>query len=215
MIKIENAVFPSDAQWAAVVMGVRSPYASWEKSDSKWVDNQVGNVFIPKYQIGEADFNLMKRLAFAGDDHGKFLRMLPVTCSINAPFYFWKQLDTYKIGTVTDSCSTMHSITKKAFEPEDFSIDNPKLNAETVCNMNMLLDDYNAESNPEKKKKLWLDIIQVLPEGYNQTRTWSGNYQVLRHMYHARKGHKLQEWHDFCRMIETFPNSELITGRLE
>lgn len=207
MLKIENTVTPSEEWWEAVVRGVRNPYDSWDKSDSYWLEYT--------YYIGEKDLALMKKLAKAGDDHGKFMRMLPVICEITGPFYWWKEADTYKVGTVADSCSTMHTITAREFTPDDFSIDDPYTLEATVCNMNMIIQDYKAEEIAPQKKLIWRDIIQTLPSSFNQKRTWMCNYQVLKHIYHARKGHRLEEWETFREWIRTLPYSVLITGEGE
>lgn len=222
MISISRTVTPSDEWWEAVIRGVRNPYNSWDKSDSEWryisVPVQDGVESECRLFIGENDLNLMKKLANAGDDHGKFLRMLPVITTINAPFYWWKEMDTYKIGTVADSCSTMHTITAKRFDRDDFSIDEtPCANAMSNL-MNDILDCYNDAKNGgdvEETKRMWRLLIQTLPTSYNQTRTWMGNYQVLKHIYHARKGHRLSEWETFRCWIRGLPYSELITGEGE
>ena len=215
MIKIENAVTPSVEQWEAVVRGTRNPFNSWSRADSEIVvkDGGIRREFV----LGENDLNLMKRLAKAGDDHGKFMRMLPVIVDITAPFYWWKQLDTYKIGTVSDSCSTMHTLTSRAFKVEDFSFD---YGGEAVAKI--FVDAINGvwelwfRAEGEEKQKLWYTINEMLPNCYNQTRTWSANYQTLKHIYHARKNHKLREWRDFCEWIETLPYAkELIIGEME
>lgn len=225
MLKIENAVYPKDEWWSLIVRGVRNPYNSWEKSDSGWVGCQ--------FVIGEADMALMKRLANAGDDHGKFLRMLPVGCEITGPFYWWKEMDTYKVGTVADSCSTMHKIADKQFTLDDFSWEH-LLN--TGCDLFVhefenglfksdiqpiqLLTDFIIPSLnvcrekylETKNKDYWWQMIQLLPSSYNQKRTWSANYQVLKHIYNSRKGHRLDEWETMLNFICTLPYKELITG---
>ena len=211
MLKIENTVTPSNEWWSVVVMGVRNPYNSWDKSDSHYDTDY-------HYVIGEKDLELMKKLSKAGDDHGKFLRMLPVICEITGPFYFWKELDTYKVGTVADSCSTMHTITAKRFSIDDFSIDY-KANAEAMALMlNNILDCYNdskKNNDSEEMKTMWRILIQMLPTSYNQKRTWSCNYQVLKNIYRARKGHRLEEWETFREWIRSLPYSVLITGEGE
>lgn len=214
MIKIENVVTPSPEQWEAVVLGVRNPYNSWAKSDSGW------NVEYPDtFYVGEDDLALMKKLSKAGDDHGKFLRMLPVIVgSLKAPLYFWKQLDTYKVGTVADSCSTMHTLTSRPFRLEDFSFDYTEeaLGKSYVDMLNSMWEFWYTAVDDEKKQRSWYMINELLPNCYNQTRAWSANYQVLKHIYHARKNHKLGEWHDFCDWIETLPYAkELIIGEME
>ena len=209
MLEILNSAFPSSAQLSMVVSGVRNAYNSWEKSDSEWYDDDC-------FQVGSEDMNLMKWLANAGDDHGKFLRMLPVILDIDAPLYWWKEMDTYKIGTVANSCSTMHTITSKEFVGEDFSIDDPVMRCKAVAEMNDLRNIYLREEDKSEKKRIWRTIIQTLPESYNQMRTWSCNYQVLKHIYYARKGHKLSEWETLRKFIrEIIPYSELITGEGE
>lgn len=211
MIKIENVVTPSPEQWEAVVLGVRNPYNSWAKSDSEW------NVEYPDtFYVGEDDLALMTKLSKAGDDHGKFMRMLPVIVGkLTAPLYFWKQLDTYKVGTVADSCSTMHTLTSRPFRLEDFSFDYTEeaLGKSYVDMLNSMWSFWYTAADEEKKQRSWYMINELLPNCYNQTRTWSTNYQVLKHIYHARKNHKLKEWHDFCDWIETLPHAkELIIG---
>ena len=209
MLEILNSAFPSSAQLSMVVSGVRNAYNSWEKSDSEWYEDDC-------FQVGSEDMNLMKWLANAGDDHGKFMRMLPVILDIDAPLYWWKEMDTYKIGTVANSCSTMHTITSKEFVGEDFSIDDPVMRCKVVAEMNDLRNIYLREEDTSEKKRIWRTIIQTLPESYNQMRTWSCNYQVLKHIYHARKGHKLSEWETLRKFIrENIPYSELITGEGE
>ena len=212
MIKIENAVTPSPEQWEAVIHGARNPFNSWDRSDSEW------NVEHPDiYYVGESDLDLLKRLANAGDDHGKFMRMLPVIVDITAPCYWWKQMDTYKIGTVSDSCSTMHTLTARPFKHEDFSFDYGGEVIEDAF-LTALNDTWKLwyRSDGEQKQKLWFMLNEMLPQSYNQIRTWCANYQVLRHIYHSRKNHKLKEWHDFCDWIETLPYAkELIIGVTE
>ena len=213
MIKIENVVTPSPEQWEAVIMGCRNPFNSWGKSDSEW------NVEHPDiYYVGKKDLTLMNRLANAGDDHGKFMRMLPVIVDITAPFYWWKQLDTYKIGTVSDSCSTMHMLTSRPFEHGDFSFDycGEEIENAYMGVLNRLWEHWNDQKDEEEKKKIWYMINELLPNCYNQKRTWSANYQTLKHIYHARKNHKLGEWHDFCHWVESLPYAkELILGEME
>lgn len=205
MLKVENVVTPSEEQWRAVVYGVRNPYASWEKSDSEWIDGFLS--------IGDADKKLMKKLSLAGDDHGKFMRMLPVICDITAPLTWWKQCDQYKIGTVTDSESTMHCIQKEEFninmfEHEDIDDETLSLMLDVVDELNRCRNLYNETLD----LKYWNSMINLLPESYMQRRTWSGNYQVLKNIYFARRNHKLGDWHTFCDWIKTLPLSDLITG---
>jgi len=232
--------------WESAIRGMRNPMNSWDKSDSYsitvpegWRIDYNGNPvdLIPEHTvncykrkeegsfvIGDNDLKLMKNLSKAGPDHGKFLRMINVTCDINAPLYWWKEYDTYKVGTVANSCSTMHKIHAKEFVLEDFSTD-------------QLLDEYPEFDNEEdaidfdgvvtplidleydiwklnlyrkiflktKNKVWWWQMIQRLPSSYNQKRTVQLNYQVLKNMYNARKSHKLDEWRNFCAWCETLP----------
>lgn len=211
MIKIENIVTPSSEQWETVTRSVRNPFNSWEKSDSKYDWNYEN---AREFKVGENDLTLMKRLANAGDDHGKFMRMLPVIVDITAPFYWWKQLDTYKIGTVSDSCSTMHMLTARPFKAEDFSFDygGEEISKTFVAMLNDLWTLWSI-SDGEDKQKIWYTINEMLPNCYNQKRTWSANYQTLKHIYHARKNHKLGEWKTFTDWIATLPYAkELIIG---
>lgn len=222
MISISQTVTPSDEWWAAVIKGVRNPYNSWDKSDSEWrfITVPVQDGFETEYRlfIGENDLALMKKLAQAGNDHGKFLRMLPVITTINAPFYWWKEMDTYKIGTVADSCSTMHTITSKRFTADDFSIDDRATAEAMAVMLNNILDCYNdakKANDKEEMKSMWKLLIQTLPTSYNQIRTWSCNYQVLKNIYNTRKGHRLDEWETFRCWIRELPYSVLITGEGE
>jgi hypothetical protein len=202
MLKVEKIeVF----NWEGAIRGARNPMNSWAKSDSKYVDG--------KYVIGENDLDLMKRLVRAGSDERKFMRQILVSLDITAPFYFWKEADQYKVGTTTNSCSTMHKIHAKPFEVSDFSVE--RMSGEAgVQLMESIIGylEYNRKLfNETNDKKYWENIIQILPTSYNQKRTITLNYEVLRNMYHARKHHKLMEWRDFCGAIENMPYSELIT----
>lgn len=208
--------------WEAAVRGMRNPKNSWNRSDSErkyYFDECEGaDKGVYRYTIGENDLELMKLLANAGPDHGKFLRMISVSCDITGPLYWWKEMDTYKVGTVADSCSTMHKIAAKEFELSDFShehlledsIENLK---RTIGLLNEYRDEYNSMMDCGYKKEYWWQMIQLLPSSYNQKRTWTANYAVLRNIYRARKDHKLDEWHTFCAWIESLPYSELITGK--
>lgn len=204
MIKIENVEVVG---MKAAIRGMRNPKNSWEKSDSSVVD---GHSFF----VGDNDFALMRTLANAGTDHGKFMRMIHVQCDVTAPLYWWKEADQYKVGTVTDSCSTMHKIHAKEFTLDDFSHEHL-----TDGNLNWLsatinvLNDNRIQFVKTKEKYFWWQMIQLLPSSYNQLRTWDLNYAVLRNIYHARRNHKLDEWHDFCDWIESLQCSELITGK--
>ena len=204
MIKLEHAVFASTEQMKFIIEGMRNPMNSWDKSDSKYND-------LDEYKMGNNDKDLMKRLAMAGTDHRKFMRMMPVYVRITAPFYWWKEFDTYKVGTVANSCSTMHKIAAKEFTVDDFStehlISDSNAMMKTTCD---LLNQYREKYLKTKDKKYWLQMIQLLPSSYNQTRNVMLNYEVLANIYKSRKDHKLDEWREFCKWIETIPYSELI-----
>ena len=204
MIKLENTVLASPEQMSFIIQGLRNPMNSWDKSDSKYND-------LDEYKIGANDLGLMKRLAMAGTDHRKFMRMMPVYVRITAPFYWWKEFDTYKVGTVTNSCSTMHKIAAKEFTVDDFStehlISDGNAMMKTTCD---LLNQYREKYLKTKDKKYWWQMIQLLPSSYNQTRNVMMNYEVLANIYKSRKDHKLNEWREFCKWIETIPYSELI-----
>ena len=206
MIKLENTVLASPEQMSFIIQGLRNPMNSWDKSDSKYND-------LDEYKIGANDLGLMKRLAMAGTDHRKFMRMMPVYVRITAPFYWWKEFDTYKVGTVANSCSTMHKIAAKEFTVDDFStehlISDSNAMMKTTCD---LLNQYREKYLKTKDKKYWWQMIQLLPSSYNQTRNVMLNYEVLANIYKSRKDHKLDEWRDFCKWIETIPYSELIIG---
>ena len=191
MIKIDNMIFPSALQWMAVIHGCRNPYESWAKSDSGIQVNE-------EIYIGDSDLALMRRLAKAGSDHRKFLRQLPVIMDVTAPLYFWKEADQYKVGTVTNSCSTMHTLHKRDLTADDFSCEYcPGVIGGVIETINGWRKRY-IETND---KKYWYAMIQLLPESFNQTRTLSCNYEVLWNMYCARKSHKLNEWVQFCQTI--------------
>ena len=219
MIKIEHTDVNG---FEAAIRGMRNPWNSWEKSDSYWtyIEDEHTLQRAPfEFFVGENDLTLMKKLVNAGTDHSKFMRMINVTCDIIAPLYWWKEFDTYKVGTVRNSCSTMHTITEKEFDLDDFSIDTfelPESQSEIVGTIISdylgLLESARQNFNKTKDKKWWKLLIQLIPSSYNQRATAQLNYAVLRNMYHARKNHPLDEWHDFCRWIETLPYSELITG---
>ncbi len=208
MIKIEHVeVFG----WEAAIRGMRNPMNSWEQSDSQFGCNgdscPIDGVF-----IGERDYDLMMRLVSAGSDHRKFMRMINVSLDITAPLYWWKEYDTYKIGTVADSCSTMHKIHAKLFELDDFSHEHLTGTPETM--LLQVIDMLNCQRAlflKWKDKEYWWNMIQLLPSSYNQRRTVQLNYEVLRNIYHARKAHKLDEWREFCSWIDSLPYHELIT----
>jgi hypothetical protein len=192
------------------IRGMRNPLNSWDMSDSKWEDG--------RYVVGEKDYNLMTRLCKAGSDHRKFMRQIMVSLDITAPFYWWKEFDTYKVGTVANSCSTMHKLTYKKFELSDFSHEKLKSRMgesfESLDCLIMLIDFLNERRDEYLKtnaKSVWDEIIQLLPTSYNQKRTVTLNYEVLRNIYHARENHKLAEWHVLCDWIKTLPYSDLIT----
>lgn len=206
MIKIENV---ETYGWEAAIRGMRNPKNSWGKSDSPLWGKAS------RFEAGENDMKLMRTLAAAGVDHGKFLRMITVTLDITAPLYWWKEFDTYKVGTVANSCSTMHKIADKEFTMDDFSVEHligtsiSTMNA-VICTLNIWRKDYLTTGY----KDTWWQLIQLLPSSYNQRRTVQLNYAVLKNMYHARKNHKLDEWINFCGWIETLPYAELITGSI-
>lgn len=209
MIKIENAVFPHAEEWCAVMRGMRNPLNSWDKSDTVMHPEQKNGEF----ELGKRDLVLMQRLAKAGTDHAKFMRMLPVGADITAPMYWWKEFDTYKVGTVANSCSTMHKIHEKVFTLGDFSVEHltdedffirydysQYQNSALVCLANTieLLNALRDKYMCTKNKAYWWQMIQLLPSSYNQRRTVLLNYEVLRNIYFARKDHKLDEWRTFC-----------------
>lgn len=219
MIKIEKT---QTYGWEATIRGMRNPMNSWDKSDSCFCPDEPaceGNCAV---HIGPSDLGLMTKLAAAGNDHGKFLRMITVTVDLTAPLYWWKEFDTYKVGTVANSCSTMHKIQAKEFTIEDFSCEHL---------MGKDTDGYIDEDSPlghidstidclnlcrrkfleTENKAWWWQMIQLLPSSYNQKRTVLLNYAVLKNIYHSRKNHKLDEWHDFCHWIEGLPYGKLIT----
>lgn len=231
MIKIENT---NVYGFEAAIRGMRSPMNSWNKSDS-WHGCRQGDYgHIDSYDceercrcdcefcIGHNDMELMKNLVSAGSDHSKFMRMITVTCDITAPMYWWKEMDTYKVGTVRNSCSTMHTICKREFVLDDFSHEHLCIDNVSMINytgvLDFVVDSLNSARNRYLEtgdKRYWWQIIQLLPSSYNQRATWQANYAVLRNIYHARKNHKLDEWHGFCEWIESLPHSELITHSKE
>lgn len=251
MIKIENI---ETYGWEAAIRGMRNPMNSWAKSDSydkcgllfeddfneakqegyvpelaKWVaDNPTFGTCAPCwYVIGDNDFDLMNRLRNAGTDHRKYLRMITVYCDITAPLYWWKEFDTYKIGTVANSCSTMHKIQAREFTLDDFSCEHLSTEGDVVittsggvemspCSLLNItckyLNVYREKYLKTKDKDAWWQMIQLLPSSYNQKRTVMLNYEVLANMYKSRKNHKLDEWHTLCDWIKELPYSELIIG---
>ena len=217
MLKIENVEVMG---WEAAIRGMRNPMNSWEKSDSeKEGCSRVSKCYMSRYiSVGKNDLDLMTRLRNAGTDHRKFMRMITVYLDITAPLYWWKEFDTYKVGTVANSCSTMHKIHAKRFEREDFSIEHLENCDEQhwmVCMDNVIssLNVAREKYLETKDKKYWWQMIQLLPSSYNQRRTVMLNYEVLANIYKSRKNHKLDEWHTFCDWVEGLPYSELITGK--
>lgn len=254
MIKIENVEVMG---WDAAIRGMRNPMNSWEKSDSNYrpilasrcdtctsylLDNwdDCDNCEVHKlcnspnyFLVGPNDLDLMTRLSKAGTDHRKFMRMITVYLDITAPLYWWKEFDTYKVGTVANSCSTMHKIAEKEFTMDDFSYEH--LETRRDCKMYaprtygpreykfstrdlleleiQVLNQYRQYYLETKDKKYWWQMIQLLPSSYNQRRTVMLNYEVLANIYKSRKGHKLDEWNSFCDWIESLPYAELITGK--
>lgn len=240
MLKIENVEIHG---WKPAIRGMRNPKNSWAKSDSTNEENCEECIYYADYTVckynhiheclnfkaGPNDLDLMTRLRNAGTDHRKFMRMIVVYMDVTAPLYWWKEFDTYKVGTAANSCSTMHKIADKEFTFDDFS--HEKL-IKSVC---MEIQEQHIRISPiqalattieclnsyrdlylqTKDKKYWWQMIQLLPSSYNQRRTVMLNYEVLANIYKSRRNHKLDEWHTFCDLIESLPYSELITGREE
>lgn len=223
MLKIENVEVVG---WEAAIRGMRNPMNSWNKSDSGFCDvigDNFGSIIKPaNYRVGPNDYDLMNRLRNSGTDHRKFMRMIAVYLDITAPLYWWKEADTYKVGTVANSCSTMHKIADKKFERDDFShehlscidigsgVGSPyRLLQQTIVMLNECRNLYLET----KDKEYWWQMIQLLPSSYNQRRTVMLNYEVLANMYRSRRHHKLDEWNTFCDWIESLPYAELITGK--
>ena len=205
MIKIENIDVYG---WDAAIRGARNPMNSWDRMDSCYNNGE--------FEIGENDYKLLKNLTIAGPEHRKWNRMVTVSMDITAPLYWWKEYDTYKVGTVANSCSTMHKIQAKKFEMSDFSVEH--LDRIALGTFKAVIDELNLDRklfNETKDKKYWWQMIQLLPTSYNQKRTVHLNYEVLGTMYHQRRHHKLDEWHVFCDTIKTLPYSEFITREFE
>ena len=231
MLKIENYEVMG---WEHAIRGMRNPMNSWEQSDSDW-DNSIWHdgkclsIVVQTdperaYDLGPNDQKLMMKLRNAGTDHRKYMRMLTVYLDITAPLYWWKEFDTYKVGTVANSCSTMHKIHAKRFTIDDFS-------HEHLCELSMKnledivevlnkcrdlylgFDGFKHEVGERTQKDYWWQMIQLLPSSYNQKRTVMLNYEVLANIYKSRKNHKLDEWHVLCEWIEKLPYAELITGK--
>ena len=231
MLKIENT---DVVGWEAAIRGMRNPMNSWEKSDSEWYSIGIptsnpaainDKCLSQKYCLGDNDLDLMTRLRNAGTDHRKFMRMITVYADITAPLYWWKEFDTYKVGTVANSCSTMHKIHDKEFCEEDFSFERIMSGYEeyngddamhtAYCSMQNVISALNRLRymyKINKNKKYWYAMIQLLPSSYNQKRTVMLNYEVLANIYKNRKGHRLDEWKTMLDWIESLPYAELITG---
>lgn len=214
MLKTENF---QTYGWESAIRGMRNPMNSWAKSDSGWepqFDTEKGPV-AGVFVIGINDLDLMKRLRKGGPDDRKYLRQIFVSVDITAPLYWWKEMDQYKVGTVTNSCSTMHKIASKEFTLDDFSIEYLYEDVIKVP-FNSIIDCLNFFRGlylQHHDKDDWWQMIQLLPSSYNQKRTWTANYEVLCNIYHARKNHKLDEWHTFCDAIANLPYAkELIIG---
>ena len=203
MIKIENIDVYG---FEAAIRGARNPKNSWHLMDSGYNNGE--------FEIGENDYDLLRRLTIAGPEHRKWNRMVTVTMDITAPLYWWKEYDTYKVGTVANSCSTMHRIQAKKFEMSDFSVEHLR----SLRVMHEVIDElnfYRDKFNKDKKKEDWWEMIQLLPTSYNQKRTVHLNYEVLGTIYHQRRHHKLDEWVEFCNTIKRLPYSEFITREFE
>ena len=245
MIKLDHEVLCSNEQMEFIIEGMRNPMNSWERSDSIWgcycYDGEMKDCDIcnhiapddctwnPDYILGKNDLELMNKLAKAGKDHRKYMRMIPVMIRITAPLYWWKEFDTYKIGTVANSTSTMHKITAKKFTREDFSTDmltarSLELLDDTIDLLNYYrglyftggsdgYSDSDTTTYKPKDKRIWYQLIQMLPDSYNQTRNVFFNYETLANIYQGRRNHKLNEWHVVCDWIEALPHSYLITGK--
>jgi hypothetical protein len=212
VIKIEHV---ETFGWETAVRGMRNPLNSWEKSDSLSYEDDEGATIDYLYNVGRKDKELMTTLVKAGTDHSKFLRMIGISMDITSHQVWWAEFDTYKVGTVRNSCSKMHTIHIKSFEPGDFSHEGiDEVGGTTKAQfMNTLaeLEHLRVLFNETKEKKYWRAIIELLPSGYNIRATVTLNYAVARNQYHARKNHKLDEWHDYCKMLEALPLSNLIT----
>lgn len=237
MIKLEHVVLASPEQMEFIIEGMRNSMDCWGESDSEvtleqlvWRDEKIPD----KFKLGPDDHSLMQRLSNAGTDYRKFMRMMPVYARITAPLYWWKEFDTYKVGTVSNSCNamTMHNIQEKEFTLDDFSCEHLKnafdvsipyaSNITSIFEYKKILEDNIEILNnardlylETKDKRFWWQMIQLLPSSYNQTRNVMINYEVLANIYKSRKDHKLDEWRNFCEWIEELPYSELITGGAE
>lgn len=232
MIKISNVKVNG---FEDAIRGMRNPMNSWHLSDSRYISNtdtycayedvvEVGHY--TSFVIGQKDKELMMKLCKAGPEHRKFMRMITVHLDINAPLYWWKEFDTYKVGTVANSCSTMHKLTEKEFTLDDFSCEHLSKAPKKI--LKMVIDELNSCRNlylnggydgyvdvEPKRKDVWWQMIQLLPSSYNQKRTVMMNYEVLANIYKSRKGHKLDEWLKLCEWIETLPCAWLFTGEYD
>ena len=205
MLKAENIEVYG---WEGAVRGARNPMNSWDRIDSKFYITKLRN----NCKIGPNDYKMLKNLCIAGKDHRKWMRMVIVTMDITAPLYWWKEFDTYKVGTVANSCSTMHKIHAKEFTLNDFSHEHLNFDSIEMFELVLIgLNSYREEYLETKDKNYWWQLIQMLPSSYNQKRTVQLNYEVLNTIYHARKNHKLDEWHTLCDVIKELPYSEFIT----
>lgn len=229
MIRFENVGLASPEQMEFIIEGMRNPMNSWGKSDS-YAGHEYMGTGNEYFKLGENDHSLMQRLSNAGTEHRKYMRMMPVYVRITAPLYWWKEFDTYKVGTVANSCSTMHKIQAKEFTLEDFSCEHICIRQsmdvlkDTIDALNVFRDVYlnggnlryengNIKCFGKKDKEIWWQMIQLLPSSYNQTRNVMFNYEVLANIYRQRKNHKLDEWREFCKWIEGLPYSGLITDQ--
>ena len=231
MLTIEKTVLPSPEQWEIIIEGMRNPMNSWDKMDSHPCYCELGgdcphvllgtepahhcNDGVWGYCIGENDHRLMKRLAKGGAVHAKYRRMIPVMFTVVAPTFWWIEFDTYKVGTVRNSCSKMHKIHVEPFTLDNFShegCDEIPLAISTLTNTISACEVLRQMFNETQDKRYWRALIELLPHGYNMKATISLNYEVLVNIYHSRKDHKLDEWHTFCDWIRGLPYSELITG---
>lgn len=234
MLRIENTEVLG---WEAAIRGMRNPKNSWEKSDSEFHrepkhyfdEKDMPCTDLRRFVLGHDDLDLMKRLRNAGTDHRKFMRMITVYVDLTGPLYWWKEFDTYKVGTVANSCSTMNKIAAKEFTLEDFSCEHLSIRQsvdilkETIDALNVFRNVYlnggllkyetgEFATFQPKDKEIWWQMIQLLPSSYNQRRTLMLNYEVLANIYKSRRNHKLDEWHTLCDWIESLPYSELVTG---
>ena len=234
MLRIENTEVLG---WEAAIRGMRNPKNSWEKSDSEFHrepkhyfdEKDMPCTDLRRFVLGPDDLDLMKRLRNAGTDHRKFMRMITVYVDLTGPLFWWKEFDTYKVGTVANSCSTMNKIAAKEFTLEDFSCEHLSIRQsvdilkETIDALNVFRNVYlnggllkyetgEFATFQPKDKEIWWQMIQLLPSSYNQRRTLMLNYEVLANIYKSRRNHKLDEWHTLCDWIESLPYSELVTG---